>query len=100
MRAKIRLLSHHGVRLSPGDEGPWCEGILETESSNIANKPLSRRLVLREFRSAPGMGVIAALHHPYITHVDHDAMRLRGLEEVQLDGKVAAVLQEWLVSLT
>jgi len=43
----------------------------------------------------------AALHQPYITEVDDNAMRLRGLEEVQLvDGKVAAVLQEWLVSPT
>ena len=54
--------------------------------------------MLREFRSSPGMGVIAALHQPCITEVDHDAIRLRGLEEVKLDGKVAAVLQEWLVS--
>jgi hypothetical protein len=45
------------------------------------------------------MGVIAALHQPCITEVNDSAIRLRGLEEVQMDGKVAAVLQEWLVSL-
>ena len=45
------------------------------------------------------MGVIAALHQPYLMEVGHNFIRLRGLEEVELDGKVAAVLQEWLVSL-
>ena len=56
----------------------------------------------RHFRGSAGdptLGIIAALHQPYVTHVDHDAIRLRGLEEVQLDGKIAAVPQEWLVSL-
>ena len=43
------------------------------------------------------MGVIVALHQPYITEIDHDVIRLRGLEEVQLDGgKVAALLQSGL----
>ena len=52
----------------------------------------------RAFRSTPGMGVIAAVHQPCITEIDRDKIRLRGLEAVELDGKVAAVLQEWLVS--
>ena len=65
-------------------------------SAGHRRDPTMRRMS----RSAPGLGVIAALHSPYVTHVDHDAIRLRGLEEVQLEGgKVAAVLQEWLVSL-
>ena len=99
MRAKVRLLRHNGVRLDPSSPFQWHEGTLETETLGTGNTR-ARRLVLREFRSSPGMGVIVALHQPYLTDVDHNAMRLRGLEEVELDdGKVAAVLQEWLVSL-
>jgi hypothetical protein len=79
----------------------WHEGALETEGENVVGKPITRRLVLRDFRASPGMGVIAVLYQPYIMHIDHYGMRVRGLEEVQLDdGRVAAVLQEWLVSLT
>jgi hypothetical protein len=99
MRAKVRLLRHNGVRLDTSSPFEWHEGTLETETLGTGNRT-TRRLVLRAFRSTPGMGVIVALHQPYITLVDDDAIRLRGLESVELDGKVAAVLQEWLVSLT
>jgi hypothetical protein len=99
MRAKVRLLRHNGVRLEPAAAFQWLQGSLETESVNIRNR-VTRRLVLRAFRACPGIGVIVALHQPNLAEVGHDAMRVRGLEEVQLEGgKVAAVLQEWLVSL-
>jgi hypothetical protein len=97
MKARIRLLRHRGARLpEPVD---WREGMLETESSTVAGRTV-RRLVLREFRAAPGMGIIAALYQPVVLEVDHSWWRLRGLEEVQLeDGRPAAVLQEWVVAL-
>ena len=84
MRAKVRLLRHNGVRLGEGSEQPWREGILETESSAITNRPLTRRLVLRDFRSTPGMGVIAALHQPYVTAVDTMRFTCVGLRRCSL----------------
>jgi len=63
MHAKVRLLRHNGARLEPTSGLQWHEGILETESPTVRNRTI-RRLVLRDYQSAPGMGVIAALHQP------------------------------------
>lgn len=100
MRARIRLLRHRGALLSPrGPDEGWHEGLLETENHTRGTSTV-RRLVLRQYMSAPGMGLVAALYQAHVVEVNHDGMRLRGLEEVPADGgKVAGVLQEWAVQI-
>lgn len=91
MRATVQLLRLAGRRLPAASEP--VAGLLETEC-HVVNGQRSSRLVLRHVQSAPGAGTIYALHLPTVTGVDHDAIRLRGIE--QAEGG-AAVVQEWRV---
>jgi hypothetical protein len=99
MRARVRLLRHHGVLLQgkAGAERWLEEGLLESEHGTGGGL---HRLVLRYVMSAPGHGVIAALYSPTVVRVDGATLHLRGLERVSTEnGDVAGVAQEWLISL-
>ena len=98
MHARVRLLRHHGALLgTPERPDEWRVGRLETETHQRGAKPV-RRLVLRQFDSGQGLGVLAAMYQPQVVEVTGTGMRLRGLEEVTSeDGKVAGVVQEWAV---
>jgi hypothetical protein len=104
MHVKIQMLRRNGVLLSGGSPTAWIDGLMETEPLNVGGGRMANRLVLRGIRSSSGGGavgpgeVIAALHQPTIVDVGHNAMKIRGIEEVDLDGQRAAVVQEWRVS--
>jgi hypothetical protein len=92
MRASIQLLRREGRRLpTPGQP---VEGLFETESHYVEGRTV-RRVVLRNYGSAPGTGTVHALYRAAILAVDHDAVWLRGIE----DAEGAAVIQEWRVVL-
>lgn len=98
MIARIHLLRRRGVLLPQGATAvEWSdEGYVETMVDRAAVQP-SRRLVLRALQSAPGCGVMFQLFRPTLVSVEHEFMRVRGIEPLDTADGLAAVVQEWLV---
>jgi hypothetical protein len=85
MKGRVRLLRRAGARVP--DPPEWREGYVETETVMVDGRPV-RRLALRVFQSAPGMGQINVLYRPEVVRIDDTTMVLRGIERVQLaDGE-------------
>lgn len=98
MIARIQLLRRRGVLLTRGTAiANWSdEGYLETVVDR-AGSQAGRRLVLRALQSAPGCGVMFQLFRPTLVSIEHEFMRVRGVEPLDTADGLAAVVQEWLV---
>jgi hypothetical protein len=92
VQARVLLLRRGGVLLPNAREtGKWFDGIFEME-----HRP--KRLVLRDIKSAPGLGIFISLYAPTImsVHSHPGEFTFRGLEQITgADGAPAAVCQEW-----
>lgn len=98
MIARIQLLRRAGVLLPPEHRAEaWSdEGYLETAEST-AGTAAGRRLVLRALGAAPGHGLLHELFRPILVSIEHEMLRIRGVEPVATAFGTAAVVQEWLV---
>jgi hypothetical protein len=98
MIARIQLLRRRGVLLPQGPTAAaWSdEGYVETLVDRAGAQP-GRRLVLRALQSAPGCGVIFQLFRPTLVSIEHEVIRIRGIEPLDTVDGLAAVMQEWLV---
>jgi hypothetical protein len=98
MIARIHLLRRRGVLLAPRPTAvAWSEeGYVETLVDRTGPQA-GRRLVLRALQSAPGCGVMFQLFRPTLVSIEHDFMRVRGIEPLDTVDGLAAVVQEWLV---
>lgn len=94
---RVLLLRRRGALLPNAREnGRWFEGIFDME-------PRPKRLLLRDTRSAPGLGIILTLYSPVITsvHGHTGEVTFRGIEQIPgPDGATAAVCQEWATLFT
>lgn len=98
MIARIHLLRRRGVLLTQGPTAvAWSdEGYVETLVDRAGAQP-GRRLVLRALQSSPGCGVMFQLFRPTLVSIEHEFMRVRGIEPLDTGDGLAAVVQEWLV---
>jgi hypothetical protein len=99
--AKVQLLRRRGILISPqgGELRPWSdEGYLETRDQYVGTQR-SRRLVLRDLRSNPQLGIMFELFRPTLVSIDGDLLRMSGLEPLDTPEGRAAVVQEWMVQL-
>lgn len=102
MYACVLQLRQMGVLLR-GQRPPetrWARGIFEVTDNLFAGLPPGRRLVLRDSRSSPGMGLLMALYQPMLVDANDTHLRFRGIEGVAVgDDEIGGMVQEWLVRL-
>lgn len=86
----VRRNRRNGVSV---DGEPWHYGNLRMSVHG------PRRLVLYIATATPGHGEMDHLYQPEVKLWDGAYLHLRGIEPVEINGVVAAVVQEWLVDL-
>ena len=91
LRRRGVFLAYEQAAVTWSDEG-YLETLLERAGAGHG-----RRLVLSALGSAPGCGVLFELFRPTLVSIEHDFMRVRGIEPLDTDDGLAAVVQEWLI---
>lgn len=95
MQILFKLLRSRGVLLPTASVQnlPWTIASLETGRGH------SKHLTLRALLFRPDHTPLAELYGATVKSVDEAHMVLRGVERTEVDGRVAAVVQEWCLKL-
>lgn len=94
MIVELSLMRDRGRRLPwrQIDGGPACVGKLQLVCYPGSDRPTAAYLL---DIGAQVRHLVPDLHEPMIISFGTDSFRLRGIERIELDGGVHAVVQEW-----
>jgi hypothetical protein len=94
MLIEVRLMRYQGRRLlwKEIDHGKVFRGNLQTICGHGSDKPIKAHLLAVSGMARP---LIPDLHEPAFLGVGAETFLLRGVERLELDDGVHAVIQEW-----